>query len=252
VKGVAYEAADVAGVGGTTATIDFPGAPANGFANEFRGAEDGFIATLRTSGTPRLVFRTYLGGVGSDEVGDLALVRDDLMDRMEEVAQKKGFSLNIDDAGAVSLTPLVDGKVPLIIELKYHSAYLHTVQTALQQLEGYTGDYCLESFHPAIVKYLRKHAPGILRGQLSSGNLSSEIKPFSAFLLKHLLFNEIARPHFIAYDFYHDTSLSLRLNRLWFKPYLVAWTVKSQPDLDVARTRYDAVIFEGFTPDTDA
>ena len=67
-------------VGGTTATIDFPGAPANGFANEFRGAEDGFIATLRSdaSGTPRLVFRTYLGGVGSDEVGDLALVRDDL------------------------------------------------------------------------------------------------------------------------------------------------------------------------------
>ena len=41
----------------------------------------------------------------------LAVVRDDLMDRMEEAAQKKGFSLNIDDAGAVSLTPLVDGKV---------------------------------------------------------------------------------------------------------------------------------------------
>jgi len=41
----------------------------------------------------------------------LALVRDDLMDRMEDAAQKKGFSLNIDDAGAVSLTPLVGGKV---------------------------------------------------------------------------------------------------------------------------------------------
>jgi predicted ATP-dependent protease len=41
----------------------------------------------------------------------LALVRDDLMDKMEEAAQKKGFSLNIDEAGAVSLTPLLDGKV---------------------------------------------------------------------------------------------------------------------------------------------
>ncbi|UTF49649.1 AAA family ATPase [Desulfomicrobium sp. ZS1] len=41
----------------------------------------------------------------------LALVRDDLMDRMDEAAQKKGFSLNIDDSGAVSLTPLVEGKV---------------------------------------------------------------------------------------------------------------------------------------------
>ena len=41
----------------------------------------------------------------------LALARDDLMDKMEETAQKKGFSMNIDEAGAVSLTPLVDGKV---------------------------------------------------------------------------------------------------------------------------------------------
>lgn len=41
----------------------------------------------------------------------LAVVRDTLMDRMEEAAQKKGFSLNIDDAGAISLTPLLDGKV---------------------------------------------------------------------------------------------------------------------------------------------
>jgi predicted ATP-dependent protease len=41
----------------------------------------------------------------------LAVTRDDLMDRMEQVAQKKGFSLNIDDSGSVSLTPLVDGKV---------------------------------------------------------------------------------------------------------------------------------------------
>ena len=41
----------------------------------------------------------------------LALARDDLMDKMEEAAQKKGFSMNIDEAGAVSLTPLLDGKV---------------------------------------------------------------------------------------------------------------------------------------------
>ncbi len=41
----------------------------------------------------------------------LAGVRDDLVGKMEEVATKGGFSLNIDEAGAVSLTPLVDGKV---------------------------------------------------------------------------------------------------------------------------------------------
>jgi glycerophosphoryl diester phosphodiesterase len=144
---------------------------------------------------------------------------------------------------------LVDGKAPLIIELKHHAQYLRTVNAALETLKGYHGDYCVESFHPSIVRCLRNGAPNVLRGQLSSGNLASGIKPLSAFLLKHLLFNVLSRPHFIAYDFYHDRTPSLWLNRLFFKPYLVAWTVKSQAGLDAALKRYDAVIFEGFTPD---
>ena len=41
----------------------------------------------------------------------LAGVRDGLVGEMEEAASKKGFSLNIDDSGTVSLTPLMDGKV---------------------------------------------------------------------------------------------------------------------------------------------
>lgn len=41
----------------------------------------------------------------------LSGIRDDLLGKMEEVAQKKGFSLNFDDSGTVSLTPLIDGKV---------------------------------------------------------------------------------------------------------------------------------------------
>ncbi|HPF86973.1 MAG TPA: glycerophosphodiester phosphodiesterase family protein [Candidatus Limiplasma sp.] len=143
---------------------------------------------------------------------------------------------------------LVDGKVPLIIELKSHTTYLHTVQTSLAMLKDYHGDYCMESFHPVIVKYLRKHAPNILRGQLSSGKISGALKPFSAFMLKNLLVNVLSRPHFIAYDFHHDHKLSLKLNRIFFKPLFVAWTIRSQEDLDAALKRYDAVIFEKFIP----
>lgn len=145
---------------------------------------------------------------------------------------------------------LVGGRTPLIIELKHHAKYQHTVREALRMLREYRGDFCMESFHPMIVKRLREDAPHILRGQLSSGNLSSEISPLKAFLLKHLLFNALARPHFIAYDCTHDRTPSLWLSRLFFKPYLVAWTVKSQEVLNAARKKYDAVIFEGFIPDT--
>ena len=147
---------------------------------------------------------------------------------------------------------LIGGRVPLIIELKAQKHYQHTVQAALAMLTDYTGDYCMESFHPGIVRYLRRHAPNVLRGQLSSGKLSSGIHPVPAFLLRHLLLNMLSKPHFIAYDFYHDRSLSFQLNRRLFKPLLVAWTVRSQADLDIALTRYDAVIFEGFIPETAA
>lgn len=144
---------------------------------------------------------------------------------------------------------LVDGKFPVIIEMKFHTNYLYTVQTALTMLESYTGEYYIESFHPMIVKYLRKNAPDTLRGQLSSGKLGGELKPLSAFLLKNLMLDFLARPHFIAYDFYHDRTPSLKLNRRLFKPVFVAWTIHTQADLDKARKRYDAIIFEGFTPE---
>jgi glycerophosphoryl diester phosphodiesterase len=145
---------------------------------------------------------------------------------------------------------LVDGRVPVIIELKYHEQYLRTIRAALALLKDYRGDYYLESFHPAIVRYLRRHAKGALRGQLSSGKLGGGTNPAAAFMLKHLLVNALSRPHFIAYDFHHARTPSLWFNRFLFKPVLVAWTVRSQADLDAARKRYDAVMFEGFVPDS--
>lgn len=41
----------------------------------------------------------------------LSIIRDDIVGRMEDVATKKGFSLSIEDSGAITLTPLVEGKV---------------------------------------------------------------------------------------------------------------------------------------------
>lgn len=144
----------------------------------------------------------------------------------------------------------VRGQVPVIIEFKYQKQYEQTLRAALNMLNNYNGDTCLESFHPSIVRYLRKHAPGELRGQLSSGKFDKGTHPIAVFALKHLLINCISRPHFIAYGFDHDRTFSLKLIRLIFRPVLAAWTVRSQKDLDLTRKRYDVVMFEGFIPDT--
>lgn len=96
---------------------------------------------------------------------------------------------------------LVAGQTPLLVELKSGPENELLCTHAYDMLKAYTGPYCIESFHPMIVRWFKKHAPEILRGQLSAPPKSFEgalSKPL-AFLLSKLLLNFLARPHFIAY-----------------------------------------------------
>ena len=63
---------------------------------------------------------------------------------------------------------LVDGKVPLIIELKPEDGnHAKLAETACKMLEGYKGVFGIESFDPRCIAWLRKNRPDIIRGQLS-------------------------------------------------------------------------------------
>ena len=93
------------------------------------------------------------------------------------------------------------GKVPLIIELKPEDGnHAKLSETACKMLEGYKGVYCIESFDPRCIVWLRKNRPDIIRGQLSENffrdrtDLSDTLK----FLLTHNLANFLSRPDFIA------------------------------------------------------
>ena len=146
---------------------------------------------------------------------------------------------------------LVDGKTPLIVEIKYHDRLTKTCEAALRQLREYTGPYCVESFHPLAVRYFRKHAPDIVRGQLASGGpRGNETSALNYFCMKHLLVNCLGRPHFVAYSVPEDKSPSVRLMKKLFWPYLAAWTIRSQDVFDYARKDgYQLPIFELFTPE---
>ena len=146
---------------------------------------------------------------------------------------------------------LIAGRVPLVVEIKSHGDHDKTAAATLAHLREYRGPFCIESFHPQIVRYVRRHAPGVIRGQLASGKPYTG-KPksfFSYFTHKHLLHNFRGRPHFIAYDCSHPASPSLLLARGLFGAFLVAWTVRDQATLDKTRKRYASWIFERFIPD---
>ena len=61
---------------------------------------------------------------------------------------------------------LVDGKVPIILELKRGKGYKRLCIQTLRQIQGYKGELCVESFDPFIVRWFKKNAPQIFRGQL--------------------------------------------------------------------------------------
>ena len=145
---------------------------------------------------------------------------------------------------------MIAGRVPLVVEIKSHGDHERTAEAVLAHMRTYEGPFCVESFHPGIVRYVRLHAPEVIRGQLASGKafFGKPKSLFSHFAHKHILYNLFGRPHFIAYDCKHQSSPSLLIIKNLFNAFLIAWTVKDQPTLDKASKRYASWIFEGFTP----
>ena len=144
---------------------------------------------------------------------------------------------------------LVDGKVPLIIEIKIHENATAVCSAADALIREYKGVYCIESFHPLAVRWYRKNRPEVIRGQLSSNfNKPDKREPFDQSLVHHLLTNFLCRPDFIAYDHHHKNSLSRTICRALFRPLDVAWTIRSQKELDACQQEFHLFIFEGFLP----
>lgn len=147
---------------------------------------------------------------------------------------------------------LYQGKAPLIIELKpqggNHGAL---AQAACQMMEGYQGAYCMESFDPRCVAWLRKNRPELVRGQLSEHFRpgSVPLPGWLRFVQTHYLSNFLGVPDFVAYKFADrkDTISCWICRHLWGAQG-VSWTLKSQQEYDQAVKEGWIPIFEGFRP----
>lgn len=147
---------------------------------------------------------------------------------------------------------LYQGKRPLIIELKVHKNNVDALcRAACAIMEGYEGSWCMESFDPRCVYWLKKNRPEIIRGQLTEDYfLSPKVKvpKILKWLMKHNRLNFLTRPDFMAYR-YRD-RLNTSTNRRCMKRMAgVSWTVLTQEEFDTAVAEGWIPIFEGFRPD---
>lgn len=145
---------------------------------------------------------------------------------------------------------VIDGKVPLIVEVKSEGDWKKTTQLMAERMDSYRGCYCMESFHPFAVKWFKDHRPEIIRGQLSTNYFKDKInrKWYEKFLLSNLMLNFLTKPDFIAYNHLWKKDFSYTLCRKLFKPENVAWTIKNQKELEEAEKTFDVIIFDSFIP----
>ena len=148
---------------------------------------------------------------------------------------------------------LVDGKVPLIIELKPEDGnHAKLAETACKMLEGYKGVFCIESFDPRCLIWLKKNRPEIVRGQLSEqflrhGETAGHGKA-TMWLLGNLFSNIAAKPDFIAYRFSDRDNLCLRWCRKFYHVQEINWTIRTKEEMEAAEAQGNLVIFECFDP----
>jgi glycerophosphoryl diester phosphodiesterase len=146
---------------------------------------------------------------------------------------------------------LYNGKAPLIIELKAHGNHAALSEAVCNAMEGYEGVYCMESFDPRVVQWLRKNRPEIIRGQLAENFLKVKQNPLNIvlkFIMTNHLMNFLTMPDFVAYKFADRNTLGTRICRKFWKLQGVSWTIRTQEDYDTAVKEGWIPIFEYFTP----
>lgn len=140
----------------------------------------------------------------------------------------------------------INGRVPLLIEFKcsdiIHCKELCTAAEAI--LSHYNGKYIIQSFYPTVLYWYRKNKKDVCRGQLSS---TFKGEAFHKKMLGALLFNFLARPDFVSYEYKYSKYLPLRLNKL-LGAFPVGWTYPSPDDVEQTKKAFNTYIFEGFVP----
>jgi glycerophosphoryl diester phosphodiesterase len=141
----------------------------------------------------------------------------------------------------------IGGAVPLLIEIKNTLRIREIGSELLRLLQDYPGDYAVQSFNPFIIRWFNQNAPQVKRGLVAYNMKDSKEKWINKLIIKHILLYRFTKPHFINYE--HVSMPSSRLNALQKRGcIIIAWTVRTQSELDRVKQFYSNAVFELFIP----
>ena len=112
-------------------------------------------------------------------------VYDYTLEELTSIKLKSGFTI----PSLEEVLKLVDGKVPLLIELKIDFKNYKLEKELIKLLDNYNGVFAIQSFRPGTIIYFRVFRPKYIRGLLISKMSNLKYKSF-----KHLF---VCKPDFI-------------------------------------------------------
>lgn len=227
---------------------DKPAIPENSLAAFRRAVDHGFGAELD-------VHLTKDGRLAVIHDSDLKRVCgvsgrvEDFTSQELEILRLEGTSEKIPFLEQV--LPLFEHKTPLVVEIKpVHGNHAELTAKTVACLDRFSVEYCIESFDPRVLIWLRRNRPEIVRGQLSQNFFRhpSGHGFLVNLLLTALLSNGATRPDFIAYRFEDRRCIGPRWACHILGCQEIDWTIRSAKNMKAAESEGHLVIFEKFNP----
>lgn len=193
--------------------------------------------------------------------GEAVVFHDDNLERLTEgrglvkehtAREMKGLTIRNSTDRVQTLAELlqqVNGKVPLIIELKSHwDVDERLAARAIEVLKGYAGKHAIMSFDPDVVAAVRRFSPGTIRGIVAERAFDSYYDSLPlAKQLELRTFAHVARtrPDFVSFFFEELPWAPIDTLRAGGMP-IITWTIRSPRQAWSARRHSDQITFEGF------
>lgn len=137
---------------------------------------------------------------------------------------------------------LIDGKVPILIELKYDTKCGLLEEKVVELLKKYKGIVAIESFNPFSILKIKKLDSRIIRGQLVSNFKNEKMNIIKKIILKNMMFNIITKPDFISCDI--KMLPNKKIKKIRKNKIVIGWLVKNDKDMTKAKIYCDNIICE--------
>lgn len=131
---------------------------------------------------------------------------------------------------------IIDGKVPVIIEIKYCKKIGAIEKVLVSYLDNYNGLFAVKSFNPLSIYWFKKNRPDYIRGLL----VSNKYKNFKEFILYKMYFLNIVDPDFISCNY--NLVNNKKIEKFKNKKLVMAWTINSKKNYDLYKNKFDNLI----------